>query len=143
MREAYEKDENFRNEFDQLSLTGKGPDIPDTLRKYFPSCGIQKQAAIPERKGIIACSLVRNLVSRGNLPRYGHIIPLRGFGIVRLAELKMSQGLRRITMLQVELGSMPEGSVMVASAKATEPSGSNAICAPPHHRDNRMREEPN
>ena len=114
MREAYEKDENFRNEFDLLSLTGKGPDIPDTLRKYFPSCGIQKQAAIPERKGIIACSLVRNLVSRGNLPRYGHIIALRGFGIVRLAELKMSQGLRRITMLQVELGSMPEGSVMVA-----------------------------
>jgi len=110
MKEAYESNKDgFRDEFDQLSLTGKGPQIPDALRRFFPAGDIQKQQAIPERKGIIACSLVRNLASRGNLPRYGHVFALPGFGIIRLAELKISRGRRQVAMLQVELGSMPEG----------------------------------
>lgn len=117
IREAYETNQDgFREEFDHLSLTGRGPEIPDQLRKYFPACGLQKPKAIPERKGVIACSLVRKLALPGHAS-YGHVIYLPGFGAIRLAEFKIFQGRRRITMVQVDLGSMPEGNVLMGDTE--------------------------
>jgi hypothetical protein len=107
VREGYEKNPAFQKEFDQLNLTAR----PEGFREQ----------AIPERNGVIACSLVRSLTlkgdSRGLLKSNGHFINVGGFGTIRLAEFKISQGLRRITMLQVELGSMPEGNFLSAIAE--------------------------
>ncbi|HVN04957.1 MAG TPA: hypothetical protein VMT86_11100 [Bryobacteraceae bacterium] len=116
LRAAYrDNQEGFRDEFDRLTLTGRN-DVPAGLRKYFPCLGPQAPR-IEESRGVIACSLVREVAG---LPKelrpVGHVIRVPGFGIVRLAEFIITDNERSITMLQVDLGSTPSGSGSIGGA---------------------------
>lgn len=114
VRAAYrENQDGFRGEFHQLSLIGKGDTVPDRIRKYFPWCGVPEREEILESNGLVACSLVRGIEGLGSgLTPCGHVIHVRGFGSIRLAEFKITQSARRLTMLQVDLGSTPTGNTM-------------------------------
>jgi hypothetical protein len=113
-----ENQEGFREEFDKLTLTGREEDVPDLLRKYFPNVGAGRSRSIEQSQGVIACSLVREI---HGLPRelrpVGHVIHVRDFGTIRLAEFLITGTDRSITMLQVDLGSTPSGSGTVGGAQ--------------------------
>jgi hypothetical protein len=119
VRDAYKDNtNNFRDEFKQMTLIGKAAQIPQGLHKYFPSSGWGSDEKIPENNGIIVCSLVRKLEGLGReLTQCGHTIVVRGFGVIRLAELKITNSARRITMLSIDLGSTPRGSTGVCGAE--------------------------
>ena len=117
VRAAYrENDDGFRDEFDKLTLTGRD-DVPEFLRRYFPCLG-PRAPSIEETHGIISCSLVRRIsgLPRGLRP-VGHVIHVPGFGIIRLAEFKMTGSDRRISMLEVDLGSTPTGKLSIGGAQ--------------------------
>jgi hypothetical protein len=113
VRQAYRGDEGgFRKEFDALSSAGKGDQIPARLRSYFPWRDQQAGEAIPERQGEIQCSLVRQVNGLEScVVSHGHTIHVQGFGVIRLAEFRIAESSRRLTMLQIDLGSTPSGSV--------------------------------
>jgi len=117
VRDAFEDNtDKFRDEFKRMSLIGA--DVPRGLHKYLPWCGWDSDEKIPEKNGIIACSLVRGIEGLGReLTSYGHVIPVKGFGVIRLAELKITNSARRITMLHIDLGSTPRGSMGVCGAE--------------------------
>jgi len=117
VRSAYrENKDGFREQFNRLSLAGVGDAVPAPLRKHFPWRTWESEE-IPETNGIISCSLVDEIggLSSGLRP-CGHVIHVRGFGTIRLAEFKITSTSREITMLQVDLGSTPKGKVTGGSA---------------------------
>jgi hypothetical protein len=118
VRDAFKDNtNNFRDEFKQMTLIGQGGRVPQGLHKYFPSSDWGSDEKIPETNGIIACGLVRQMEGLGReLTVCGHTIRVNGFGIIRLAELKITNTERRITMLQIDLGSTPRGSMGVCGA---------------------------
>jgi hypothetical protein len=117
VRDAYRDNrDNFRDLFNELSLIGREEEIPADLRKHFPWRRAEKSEKIPEHRGNILCSLVRGVVGTVPGERHGHVIWIPGFGTIRLAEFRISDTRRRITMLQVTLGCTPEGDVAVAQA---------------------------
>jgi hypothetical protein len=124
VKTAYRENlDDFRGEFNRLSLIGRAEDVPEKIRKYLPWCGLTEGKEIPETNGIVACSLVRELEDLGSeLTQRGHVIHVPGFGTVRLAELKITNYASRLTMLQVELGSTPSGNV---TAGGVESNGSS------------------
>jgi hypothetical protein len=123
VRKAYREDVNgFRREFDELSLLGKHETIPSRLQAYFPWRREQAGEVIPERNGEIHCGLVREIAGLGSeIVCHGHSVYLRGFGAVRLAELRITDFSRQLTMLQIDLGSTPKGHV---SSGGVEGNGS-------------------
>jgi hypothetical protein len=119
VRDAYQNNtDDFRNEFKRMTLIGRGEQIPSGLEKYFSSCDSYVENNIPENNGIIVCSLVRQIKGLGpELTTFGHTIIVPGFGIIRLSELKITNSARRITMLQVDLGSTPKGKITACGAE--------------------------
>jgi hypothetical protein len=119
VRDAFENNtDNFRDEFKRMSLIREDVRLPQRLCKYLPWRGWDSDQKIPEKNGIIACSLVRNIEGLGpELTPYGHVIHVKGFGVIRLAELKITNSARRLTMLHIDLGSTPTGSVGVCGAE--------------------------
>jgi hypothetical protein len=113
VREAYrENDEGFRDEFDALTLRGQGDGILARLQRYFPWAGLQPGDEIPEREGLIHCGLVREISGLGSeIGCHGHTIYVRGFGAIRLAELRLTDAFRRLSMVEIDLGSTPQGHV--------------------------------
>ncbi len=103
LHDAYNKDtDGFRKEFDALTLAGKADEIPDRLKPHFPWSGTQGGDKLPTRTGEVHCGLVRGISGSGKgLPYYGHAIHVRGFGVIRLAELTRSESLITLTMLQI------------------------------------------
>jgi hypothetical protein len=119
VRQAYRQDDSgFRQEFDKLSLLGKNEAIPSRLQAYFPWRREQASEVIPERNGEIHCGLVREISGLGSkIACHGHAIYIRGFGVVRLAEFRITDSLRQLTMLQIDLGSTPKGHVSGGGAE--------------------------
>jgi hypothetical protein len=63
-----------------------------------------------DASGAISCTLVRSIRGLGReIKQEGHLIRIRDFGVLRLAELTMSERKRSMTMLQFHLGSTPAG----------------------------------
>lgn len=68
---------------------------------------------IPEYRGRTRTSLVRNLTpERTGLEAWGHVIHVKGFGTIRLAEIEISRRTRLVNMLQIELDCPRHGYVM-------------------------------
>lgn len=113
VRQAYRNDEGgFREEFNALSQLGKSQQLPARLHSYFPWRGEPAAESIPERNGEIRCGLVREIDGLGpEIAWHGHTIHIRGFGVIRLAEFSIIDSIRRLTMLQIDLGSTPKGHV--------------------------------
>jgi len=123
VRDAYRSDKDgFRKEFDSLSLVNRKDEVPKRVQSYFSNFE-QASEEIPERDGIISCSLLRGIDKLGSEHAFfGHTIHVKGFGVIRLAEFKIMQKERRLVMLQVDLGSTPQG-VMAAGTAAGNGSG--------------------
>lgn len=116
VRQAYRDDEKgFREEFHALSLLGKIRDIPERLHEYFPWRKTEAIEQIPEQEGEIRCGLVREVAGlSGGIRAFGNVIYVPGFGVIRLAELSIIGQLRSLTMLQIDLGSTPQGHTKAA-----------------------------
>ncbi len=108
----------FRDQFRQMSMTGKEAEIPERLAEFFAAPAARSDEKIPETNGIIVCPLVRRIEGLGpELTRCGNVIAVEGFGVIRLAELKITDSARRVTMLSVALGSTPRGTMAVCGAQ--------------------------
>ena len=72
--------------------------------------------------GGVSCTLVRSLQGLGRqISQSGHVIRIRDFGVLRLAEIHISPRKRSLSMLQFQLGSTPAGA---GQAGDTEGNGS-------------------
>lgn len=112
VKQAYRTDESFRQEFDEMSGRGKGDRIPERVQHLFPWRHSEASESIPEKHGAVHCSLVRDVAGLpGSLVKEGHTVVIPGFGVVRLAEFRITEGLRSLTMLEINLGSTPDGNV--------------------------------
>ncbi len=134
VRDAYSANTHgFRTEFEGLSLMGKGEQIPPRLQPHFPWSNQQDnekipEHQIPEHQGEIHCGLVRGIGGLGSdLPCHGHTIHIHGFGVIRLAEMTITDFSRTITMIQIELGSTPSGGASGGSSSGNgTPTGSGS-----------------
>jgi hypothetical protein len=118
IRAAYEGNQDgFRDEFDTLAMVGQSKDVPDDLHDYFPWLRVNPSDAIKDSGGVITCPLVRGLPQDIGLPCYGHVIVFPGFGIIRLPEVKITQSGLQILMLQIDMGSSPEGQVAAGGSQ--------------------------
>jgi hypothetical protein len=110
IRAAYESNQDgFRDEFNTLALVGQSKDVPEKIRDHFQWLKTNPADAFKEFRGVVTCPLVRGLLRDVGLPVYGNVIPFRGFGIIRLPEVKITSSGIQILMLQIEMGSTPEG----------------------------------
>ena len=112
VRKAYRDDKDFREQFHAVSLLDRVGGIPERLQPYFPASEGGPKDEIPERNGVIARSLVGGIEGVGReCACFGHAIHIKGFGVIRLAELQIAKQSRRLSMLQVDLGSTPGAGV--------------------------------
>ncbi len=73
----------------------------------------ESKQELPAYRGRTRTSLVRNLsVSEGGLDMWGHVICVKGFGTIRLAEIEISRRTRLVNMLQIDLDCPHQGAVM-------------------------------
>ena len=84
------------------------------FKEYLDKCLSRFHPESAEPGSPAICSLVRGMEWGSKLPAdlqpLGHVIHVRGFGFIRLAEFRITRNTRSITMLQVDLGSSPSGS---------------------------------
>lgn len=99
-RDRYAKDKDFRkNMTDRFGWAGLNWPKPDTL---------------PEPKGIVSCSLVKNLsCDCPELKINGNSIKVPDFGTIYLAEYYAKDHTRTLNMMRMALGSPVEGDVTV------------------------------
>jgi hypothetical protein len=115
VRNAYRTDKKFRSFFDEATLKGKLPKVPERVRQWFYKSD-KDDAEMPHTNGVTTLSLVRRLkVASGKLKCWGNVIYVPDFGTIHLAELQLSRQARRLTMIRVNLGSRVHGGVMIAS----------------------------
>jgi hypothetical protein len=82
------------------------------------SSRVQPHALSTDRSGEMSFTLVRSLSGLGKeITVYGNTIRIRDFGVVRLAEIFVSERKRRVSMVQFNLGSTPEGDGQAGGAE--------------------------
>jgi len=116
--------------YDNLRIAGRKVDVTLATETFHEFDNAEKVRAEIERNASFrdlwlaapapgklgVCSLAQNsdlkkLPSCMELDEKKHVLHVRGFGRIHLAELTMTDTERSITMLQVELGSTPSGTV--------------------------------
>lgn len=121
VRTAYQANtDNFRTEFNAMNLWGQATAIPAPLRVYFPWAAVPlTPPQIPPTRWQVPSTLLRGLATPVAAPllRFGHVIQVPGFGVVRLAEIRLSQKRLSVNMLRINFGSVPEGEFMCASGE--------------------------
>jgi hypothetical protein len=117
LSEGYQKNnEGARDLLGRMWARETRERAPAAVREYLPS--EPSKGKFDSGKGVISCSLVRDLgVVRGGLVPCGHVIEIEGFGVIRLAEFQISRFWRRLTMLQVDLGSPGRAKMMAAGVE--------------------------
>jgi hypothetical protein len=113
----YDEFNGFQDEFNRTCMVGHDKDdMPPQVKKYLPWAGWDPKAGIPQRNGMISGSLVRNVEGLGSeVALYGHIIHVKGFGTIRLAEFHITDTERHLSMLQLNLGCSPDGDLGFAT----------------------------
>lgn len=116
LRQAYRSDDDVRRLFENSDLRRRLPEAPDFVRRWFHDA--DSGAEIPSTNGMISTSLVRALEpASAGISCWGHVIQVDGFGVIRLAEVDISQFTRRVTMLQLDLGCPVEAHLMMCSGE--------------------------
>jgi hypothetical protein len=111
LAEAYRTDESVRKLFRDIALKERYHAAPPKVARWF-SAPSAEEPELPSQNGVTAVSLVRKLTpASAALESWGHVIYVRGFGTIRLAELGVSAATRTLTMLQIDLGSAVGGDV--------------------------------
>lgn len=103
-KDAYETNQQTREAMQAHFLWGKPKfEVPEFLRERYNWFAGDK---FPESKGIVLCSLVKDIKSNcGDLRIYGNVIVVPQFGTVYLGETLLKIYEREVTMLRLELGS--------------------------------------
>ena len=103
----------------------------DTFSEFDTLTGLQAASANQDVKGRVqpqmlatlptgelSCTLVRSIKGLGReIIVQGNTVRIKGFGVLRLAELLVSPRKRRVSMLQFDLGSIPEGAGQAGGAE--------------------------
>ncbi len=97
---AYQSDEQFRALFSRIALPGLG-------------AGPGSKTVPMSKDGMIGCTLVDGIQcpSSTSIGQHNTAISIPQFGVIHLAELLVQSGERRLTMLRVELGTPPSGTI--------------------------------
>ncbi len=113
-QERFERDREFQLMARKRFLWGElDKDVPQFLQERYN--WHRQQPGLPQSKGIVQCSLVKDLqCACPELKRYGHILVVPQIGKIHVAEILLSKQSRRLTMLRLELGSPVEGTITVA-----------------------------
>ncbi len=116
-KERFEKDDQFRQIARKRFLWGElDKDVPQFLQERYK--WHRQQPGLPESKGIVQCSLVKEIkCTCPDLKRYGHVLLLPQVGKIHLAEILLTRHSRRLTMLRLELGSPVEGTLTLGSGE--------------------------
>lgn len=111
---AHRTDEKIRTFVGRLGLKNKLKEAPAHILRWFhPS---EDEIELPARRGVTCLSMVRGLAPRSaGLDCYGHVIYIKGFGTIRLAEIEISKKTRAVNMIQVDLGCPIEGQIMLCA----------------------------
>jgi hypothetical protein len=116
LREAYATQSSVRDLFGNADLHSRLNDAPSKVTRWFSSRAAQSE--MPTTGGVSRISLVHSLELDGpGLDCWGHVIYVRGFGTIRLAEVRISPLTRAVTMLQIDLGCPVTGSVMLCAVE--------------------------
>lgn len=120
-RSGAEADIRLRKEAQQFLLTqqteGRESASP-RMAQYLAADPLDRE--LRSSKRVITTSLVRHLRIRPPARRCGHVIEIKGFGIIRLAELHISRGRKQLIMVQANLGSPIQADLICG---ATEGNG--------------------
>ncbi|MGH9665156.1 MAG: hypothetical protein ACRD9L_12090 [Bryobacteraceae bacterium] len=117
LRQAYRSDDEVRRLFEDVGLRRRLPEAPAKVQRWFHGPA-PEDSDIPSTKGITSASLVRKLEPESSsVSCWGHVIHVDGFGVIRLAEIDITQFTRRVTMVQIELGCPVEGRLMMCSGE--------------------------
>ena len=83
---------------------------PDRIKPYFPQT--PNGGDLPHVEGLTSLTLVRKIqLERPEFPCLGHVIYIKGFGVICLAQVGISKYERHVTMLRVDLGSPVVGAM--------------------------------
>jgi hypothetical protein len=110
-RSRFERDDEFQ-ELAQHRFMWTTP--PDKLPAGFASSvPLPNRTGWPESRGMVPCTLVKNLVcDAAEVERYGHILCVPQVGYIVLGELFVSQYARRLSMMRLVLGSPVEAALV-------------------------------
>jgi hypothetical protein len=110
LTKAYGSDKSLQELIDRPSAkTHK--DAPEHLRRWLHFR--ESTSQIPEHRGRTVTSLVDKLTpERGGLGCWGHIIDVKGFGVIRLAEIEITRSTRLVNMVQIDLDCPYKGQLM-------------------------------
>ncbi len=97
---AYQRDDAFRALFSRLTLPGLG-------------AGPGSKTIPMSKDGMIGCTLVDGIQcpTSTQIGQSNTVIAIPQFGVIHLAELLIQPDERRLTMVRVELGTPPSGTV--------------------------------
>lgn len=97
---AYREDEAVRARIDRPGANNAG-EAPGHIRGWLHVR--ESKAEMPATRGRTCTSLVDKVTAeRGGLDVWGHVIHVKGFGVIRLAEIEINQRTRLVNMLQIE-----------------------------------------
>jgi len=118
-KDKFDSDSNFRTQVRRQFLWGElqPNEIPDFFQEQYRFTSTQK--SVPESKGIVPCSAVKNVNINGSsgFQMFRHILVIPDFGKLFLGELLLERQARRLTMMRFELGSPVAGSLTVAGGE--------------------------
>ena len=111
---AYKTDDGVRELVDRLTLKHRAKEAPAHILRWFSPA--EGGSELPASRGITAVSLVRDLAPRrSGLDCWGHVVHIKGFGTIRLAEVEVSKVTRTVNMIQVDLDCPYKGQLMLGS----------------------------
>lgn len=123
LAESYRTDRQVREFVERVTLRDEAREAPSHVKRWF--CHTEKSDELPATRGVTRISLVRGLeAERAGLSRWGHVIHVPGFGIVRLAEVDISRLTRVVNMIQIQFDCPFKGQMMCMSVgDGGEPNG--------------------
>jgi hypothetical protein len=100
LAKAYRDDEAVRSIIDRPGATNANP-APDHIRQWLHLR--ESKQEMPSYRDSTRTSLVRSLTpERAGLDAWGHVIHVKGFGTIRLAEIEITRRTRLVNMLQID-----------------------------------------
>jgi len=128
LRHRYRESAEFRQSFAIDSFVGRELELPEQTHKFFPWRRHKSSGELPEFRGHTIVPLFRIVDPKvPGIQVHGNVIEIHDFGRLVVGELYISDGERRVVMIQADLGSPVEGYLAVCAATAGCESASGEI----------------
>jgi hypothetical protein len=117
-RDKFDRDPGFRKDSRRRFLWGdlQPNEVPDFLAEQYKFTNAQK--SLPESKGIVPCSVVKEVMGSKAFQVFSHILVIPNFGKLFLGELLLQKCARRLTMMRFQLGSPVAADLTVSGGDA-------------------------